>query len=125
MNKIFLIIAFLFFQTYKSFSQDKPRVYLSGIDGNVIKKSQLLDTTIRIVTNLDISKKGIGVEIYFSGEGYSNVKMTTVALGTKLNFVKDKLTVGSRLTVGGFTIKDPKSGKTIYFEESSYKVIGD
>ena len=125
MNKIALIIAFIALQTCKSFSQNEPRVYFSGIKDSLIKKSQLSDTSIRLVTNLSIPKKSISVNLYFHGTGFSSVMLQTVALGTYLGFMKSKLTVGSRISIDGFVIKDSKNGKDIFFEGRSYKIIDD
>ncbi len=124
-KKYILIVVFIILSVSKSFCQEKNRIYFSGIRDSVIKKSQLLDTTIKIITNIDIAEKGTGVQIYFSGEGFSNVQVMTVGLGARLSFIKNRLIIGSNITIEGISIINPKTGKRIYFEESSYKIIAD
>lgn len=125
MSKIIFIVSFLFFQIDNGFCQDKARVYYKGITGGQIKISQLSDTSFKLVINIDIPRKGIGVNLYLSGEGFSNVMVQTVKLGSSLNFIKGRLRIGSTVSIDGFVTKDPKTGKDIYFEGYSYKIIAD
>lgn len=125
MSKIIFIVSFLFFQIDNGFCQDKARVYYKGITGGQIKISQLSDTSFKLVINIDIPRKGIGVNLYLSGEGFSNVMVQTVNLGSSLNFIKGRLRIGSTVSIDGFVIKNPKTGKDIYFEGYSYKIIAE
>ena len=129
MIKFFFITAILFFQMDKSFGQDKPRVYLSGIEGNLIKKSQLLDTSIRIITNSENKISGI-ITIYLSGGGFLNVISISKFIGSSLminslNGMKERLITGSSITIDGYRYSDEKTKRKIYFEGSSYTVIDD
>ena len=129
MNKIFLIAVILFFQTDKSFAQDKPRIYLSGITGNVIKKDQLLDTSIRIITNYHKEIRGI-ITIYFSGGGFSSPLTQTTLLNSRLTAnlligMRERLVAGSSIIIDGYLYTDEKTKKKIYFGGSSYKVIDE
>lgn len=45
------IFTILLVINLKSFSQDTAKVYFSGIAGREIKKSQLLDNSIKLITN--------------------------------------------------------------------------
>jgi hypothetical protein len=125
MSKIILIAMFMLLQNHTCFCQEKHRIYFSGIKDNVIKKSQLSDTTIKILTSINIPKEGIGVKIYYSGEGFSKVQVTTVSLEARLNSIKNRLNIGSSITIGDVVMKNSKTGKNIYIEGSSYKIIAD
>jgi hypothetical protein len=125
MSKVIFIVIFLFFQIDESFCQDKARVYFKGTTGDQIKISQLSDTSLKLVTNIDLLRKGIGVTLYLSGEGFSNVMVQTVSLGSTLTFIKSRLRIGSTVSIDGFVTKNPKTGKDIYIEGYSYKIIAD
>jgi hypothetical protein len=125
MRKIIVISGFLILSAVKIFSQDKAKIYFRGIADNVIKISQLSDTAIKLVTSVDIESKAIGVEIYYSGEGFSNVQVTTVSLEARLNCIKNRWNIGSSITIGDFVVKNPKTGKNIYIEGCSYKIIAN
>jgi hypothetical protein len=85
----------------------------------------LSDTTIKILTSINIPKEGIGVKIYYSGEGFSNIQVTTVSLEARLNSIKNRLNIGSSITIGDVVMKNPRTGKNIHIEGSSYKIIVD
>jgi hypothetical protein len=118
MNKIILLATILLIQSNKVICQERPKVYLSGIEGNVIKESRLLDTSIRIVTNSDKKIKGI-IRIYFSGGGFLYPITIEKFIGSKLQIdswigLKEKLTVGSTITIGGIhTLIREEKGKFI------------
>jgi hypothetical protein len=129
MNKIILLATILVFQSKIAICQERPKVYLSGIEGNFIKESRLLDTSIRIFTNTDKKIKGI-IRIYFSGGGFLYPITIEKFIGSKLQIsswigLKEKLTVGSTITIGGYSYFDKERKEKIYFEESAYKIIAD
>lgn len=125
MRRIIAIEAFLILSVGKIFSQNKPRVYFKGIADSVIKISQLSDTAIKLVVSIGIESKGVGVQIYYSGKGFTNIQVTTVSLGARLNSIKNRLNVGSSITIGDVETKNLKTGKNIYIEGSAYKIIAD
>lgn len=126
MVRFFLFTALLLLSAIEGYSQSKLQIYFSGVGGEEIKKSQLSDTTIKLVTSINIPKKGVGVIIYFYGEGFYNVISTTVALGASIKSINNnKLIVGSKITISGLAILDPKTKKEIYFEGKSYKIVED
>ncbi len=125
MIRVSLFAVFVFSSTIEGYSQNKPKIYFSGVSGNFIKKSQLSDTSIRIVTSVNIPKEGVGVTIYFGGEGFSSVMETAVSLGAYLKYLNRKLVVGNEITIGTLVVLDSKSKKTMFFEGCSYKIVDD
>ena len=129
MGKIILLFAFCILLLNESFSQDKLKVYLSGITGKFIKRSQLSDTTIKIITN-SISEINNSTHVYFSGPTFKNVmgikKLIGKPLGTySLIGLNDKLLPGCIITIDGFNYINKKTKEKIHFEGSSYTVIDD
>lgn len=117
--------------------QNNPKVYLSGVKDSTIKYSQLFDSTIKIQLS-DTSvifhnsyKKTSGiVEIYFSGGNLKHTIVQTKTIGSPLGTysiigLNQKLIPGSKVIVGGYLYKDPKTKKRIYFKESLYVVVKD
>lgn len=118
-------------------SQNNPRVYLSGVQDSTIRYSQLFDSTIKIQLS-DTSeifhnsyKKTSGiVEIYFSGGALKHTIVQTKIIGSPLGAysiigLNQKLIPGSKVIVGGYLFKDPKTKKSVYFKESFYVVVKD
>jgi hypothetical protein len=129
MNKIFLIIAFLFFYIGKSFGQDKPRVYLSGINGYEVKISQLFDSSTKYVTDSNKATMG-STKVYFWGKGFSNVTSIRVFIGRRFVYpllmgMKEKIIAGTKISIDDFYFTDEKTKKQIYFYGCTYTVIDD
>lgn len=107
------------------FSQVQNKIFLKGIEGKDIKLSQLTDTTVKLITTIDLPLKGHAATIYLSGAGYSQVAVITISLNFCLPVISDKLRVGTSITIEDFIYKNPKTGATIFFKGSQYSVVAD
>ena len=63
--------------------------------------------------------------IYLTGAGHSQTVMVTISLNSCLAAIRNNLRVGTSITIGDFIYKNRKTGATIFFEGSSYKIVGN
>ena len=125
-NKFILLLFIFAVKVSGIYSQNYPKIYLSGVKGYTIKISQLADTAIKITTNYNDKFVGYAT-VYFSGAGFQSVVSTTMFLEHPLRFtigIEKKLTAGASITIdGGHFFTDSAKTKKVYFEGSSYEII--
>lgn len=129
-KRIFFIVLVLTSTSVIAFSQVQNRTYLKGIAGNEIKLSQLADTSIKLITTIDLPLNHNTVTIYLTDLGYPPTIAVhlTISNGTggyPLIHFKDKLRVGSSIIIEDLKIKNPKTGAEILLKGSRYKIITD
>ena len=129
-KRIFFIVLILISISVIVFSQVQNRIFLKGIDGNEIKLSQLTDTSIKLITTIDLPLNHNTVTIYLTDLGYppTIAVQFTISSGTgghPLIHFKDKLRVGSSIIIEDLKIKNPKTGAEILLKGSRYKIIAD
>ncbi|MBP6022838.1 hypothetical protein [Ferruginibacter sp.] len=127
-KRIFFIVLVLISTSVVAFSQVQNRIYLKGIDGNEIKLSQLTDTSIKLITTIDLPLNHNTVTIYLTDLGYPPTIVVQLAVssgtgGYPLIYFKDKLRVGASIIIEDLKIKNPKTGAEILLKGSRYKII--
>jgi hypothetical protein len=126
MKKKIIILCLLLFGCSNSFSQGVGKLLFSNVNDTTIKFSQLKDTSIKFVAIPIVKEKNIGVEIYYHGVGFTNVLQQTTSLNWPLkSFVNKNVQIGSKITIGGFTIKNKKSNKSITYQGGTYTIVSD
>ena len=124
-KKIFFVVLILISTSVIAFSQVQNRVFLKGIVGNEIKLSQLSDTSIKLITTIDLHLKGHNATIFLTGAGYSQTAIVTISLNSRLVGIRDNLRAGTTIIIDDFIYKNSKTGATLFFKGSEYKVVKD
>jgi hypothetical protein len=126
-KRIFFIVLILISISVIVFSQVQNRIFLKGITGNEIKLSQLTDTSIKLISTIDLPLNHNTVTIYLTDLGYPptiSVQLSGTG-GYPLIHFKDKLRVGASIIIEDLKIKNPKTGAEILLKGSRYKIIAD
>jgi hypothetical protein len=130
-KRIFFIVLILISTSVIVFSQVQNRIFLKGIAGNEIKLSQLTDTSIKLISTIDLPFNHNTVTIYLTDLGYPPtivVHLTVSSGGTggyPLIHFKDKLRVGASIIIEDLKIKNPKTGAELLLKGSRYKIIAN
>ncbi len=129
-KKIFFVVLILISTSVIAFSQVQNRIFLKGIVGNEIKLSQLSDTSIKLITTIDLPLNQNTVTMYLTDLGYPptiavQLAISSAAIGYPLFHFKDKLRVGSSIIIEDLKIKNPKTRGDIFLKGTRYKVIAE
>ncbi len=124
-KKIFVILLILTSKSVAALSQVQNRIFLKGIEGGVIKLSQLTDTSVKLITTKEFPLKGHAATLYLTGTGYSQTVVVTISLNFCLAAIRNELRVGTSIIIDDFIYKNPKTGATTFFKGREYKIIAD
>jgi hypothetical protein len=125
---LFGLLSFFFGFTQNNYiKREIPTLYFSGLKDTLITKSQLFDSTTKLICNITIPD-GIHSKIYLSGQGFINIMTIDLLVNKRIGFLhsfKNKITTNSIICIDGTAFYDKKKRKNIYVEGVCYRITGD